>query len=81
MSDRANVWWANVCRATNHRATVQSSYCPIGLLSCRVTVSRTTIPPANVQSGFCPLGDYPVLRIARNSVETVPFHKSSTSGN
>ena len=33
---------ANVRRAASHWATVQWGYCPIGLLSCRVTVSRAT---------------------------------------
>ena len=34
---------ANLRRATDHGATVQSGYCPIGLLTCRVTVSWATI--------------------------------------
>ena len=47
MSDRSNVR-----RASGH-------YCPIGLLSCRVTVSWATIPRANVRSGCCLSGYCP----------------------
>ena len=47
---------ANLRRATDHRATVRSGYCPIGLLSCRVNLSWATITRANVRSGYCLVG-------------------------
>ena len=56
MSGRTNVCQANVRRARDHLGTVQSGYCPIGLLSCRGTSIRATIPWANVRSGYCPVG-------------------------
>ena len=40
MSGRTNVCQANVRRARDHLGTVLSGYCPIGLLSCRVSVCR-----------------------------------------
>ena len=44
----------NLCRDTDHRATVRSGYGPTVLLSCWVTVSWITIPRATVLSGMCP---------------------------
>ena len=46
---------ANLRRTTDHWATVRSGYCPIGLLSCRITVSWFTISRATVCRG-CVLG-------------------------
>ena len=51
----------NLCRDTDHRATVRSGYGPTVLLSCWVTVSWITIPRANVRLGCCPSGYYPVV--------------------
>ena len=42
---------ANLCRTTDHWVTVWSGYCPIGLLSCWVTVSKATYYPL----GYCPV--------------------------
>ena len=46
---------------TDHCAAVRLGYRPIGLLSCWVTVSQTTVPRANILSGcctsdYCPVG-------------------------
>ena len=51
---------ANIRRSSNHRATLQSGYCLIGILSYRVTVSRATINQTKVRSSFSPSGHCPV---------------------
>ena len=69
---------ANVCQATDHRATVRLGYCPIGLLSCRVTVSRllslgpmlgrAVVRRATVLLGYCLSGLCPRVSVRRANV-------------
>ena len=61
---------ANLRQATGHRATARSGYCPMGLLSCRVTVSWATIPRTNVQSGCCPSGYCPIRLLSVGDVSS-----------
>ena len=66
---------ANHRRATDDCATVRSGYCPIGLLSCRVTVSRAIIlraalRRANVLSGYCLSRMCPQGSVLRDSVRS-----------